>query len=233
MALHNTWEDSIHSSTPLLCSVALHSTDGVSHSTLFSLLPSWPLPLHTAEESFAAGARSEPDCEHKTELTDPDTSPPRARAGNEHERPQHCDCRPTPAPMHGTKGSNDIPLRHSLYEDPLDDTDEDLSDVSSDYGGSKQTKKLRLRASDRWQRYCAAKASEPAADPQWFDAEEALQRASAKGEGPAPVLELGHWEAGTWEGRPQTQRHQEDKLPQERLEVFSRLLQESDGKRNQ
>ncbi|OJD09425.1 hypothetical protein AJ78_09064, partial [Emergomyces pasteurianus Ep9510] len=180
MALHNTWEDNIHFSTPLLCSVALHSTDGVSHSILFSLLSSWPLPLHTAEESFAAGARSESDCEHETELTDPDTSPPRARAGNEHEKSQHCDCRSTPAPMHGTKGSNDTPLRQSLYEDSLDDTDEDLSDVSSDYGGSKQTKKLRLRASDRWQRYCAAKASEPAADPQWFDAEKALQRASAK-----------------------------------------------------
>ncbi|EER44432.1 C2H2 finger domain-containing protein [Histoplasma capsulatum H143] len=77
-------------------------------------------------------------------------------------------------------GSNDTPLRQSLYEDPLDDTDEDLSDVPSDYGGSKQTKKLKLRARDRWQRYCAAKASEPAADPQWFDAEEALQGASAK-----------------------------------------------------
>ncbi|EDN03935.1 predicted protein [Histoplasma mississippiense (nom. inval.)] len=111
-------------------------------------------------------------------LTDRNTSPP--RAGNEHERPQHCDSGPTPAPMHGTKGSNVTPLRQSLYEDPLDDTDEDLSDVPSDYGGSKQTKKLKLPARDRWQRYCAAKASEPAVDPQWFDAEEALQRASAK-----------------------------------------------------
>ncbi|EDN02645.1 predicted protein [Histoplasma mississippiense (nom. inval.)] len=81
--------------------------------------------------------------------------------------------------MHGTKGSIDTALRQS-YKDPLDDTDEDLSDVPSDYGGSKQTKKLKLRARDRWQRYCAAKASEPAADPQWFDAKEALQRASAK-----------------------------------------------------
>jgi hypothetical protein len=38
------------------------------------------------------------------------------------------------------------------YEDPADDTDEDLSKVPEDYGQSRNTKKLKTRLQDRWVR---------------------------------------------------------------------------------
>ncbi|KKZ61494.1 hypothetical protein EMCG_03910 [[Emmonsia] crescens] len=117
----------------------------------------------TADESFAADTGSEPDYEYETELTNPDISPPRAgRRGKEHEH-------------------REVNRFGSPYKDPPDDTDEDLSDIGSDYGGSGKTKKLKLRARDRWQRrYCAKKALEPAADLKWSDPEKALRGASAK-----------------------------------------------------
>ncbi|EEH20209.2 hypothetical protein PABG_02468 [Paracoccidioides brasiliensis Pb03] len=134
----------------------------------------------TAGQSSAADAGSEPDCEYETELTDPGMSPSHAACrGKEHEPQGHCDPRSAPAP-HSMKGSIGWALHGSLYEDPPDDTDEDLSDVPSDYGRSGKTKEHKLRARDRWQRYCVTKASEPAADPKWSDTEEALREASAK-----------------------------------------------------
>ncbi|EGE08727.1 C2H2 finger domain-containing protein [Trichophyton equinum CBS 127.97] len=51
-----------------------------------------------------------------------------------------------------TKGLIDPDLLQSLYEDPSDNTDEDLQNVPSDFGGSKHTKSLRQRTKDRWQR---------------------------------------------------------------------------------
>lgn len=43
-------------------------------------------------------------------------------------------------------------VHQSRYEDPADDTDEDLSKVPEDYGRSTHTKKLKFRLKDRWAR---------------------------------------------------------------------------------
>lgn len=40
-------------------------------------------------------------------------------------------------------------VRQTRYEDPADNTDEDLSKVPEDYGRSKHTKNLRFRLKDR------------------------------------------------------------------------------------
>ncbi|KAH2891750.1 hypothetical protein KXV75_003550 [Aspergillus fumigatus] len=69
-------------------------------------------------------------------------------------------------------------IHRGRYEDPADDTDEDLSKVPEDYGRSNNTRKLSLRLKDRWARYCRTKAIEPSADPKWEDAEDALRQAS-------------------------------------------------------
>ncbi|KAB8067670.1 hypothetical protein BDV29DRAFT_163138 [Aspergillus leporis] len=69
-------------------------------------------------------------------------------------------------------------IHRGRYEDPADDTDEDLSKVPEDYGRSNNTWKLNLRLKDRWARYCRTKAIEPSADPKWEDAEDALRQAS-------------------------------------------------------
>ncbi|KAE8404947.1 hypothetical protein BDV37DRAFT_100525 [Aspergillus pseudonomiae] len=69
-------------------------------------------------------------------------------------------------------------VHQGSYEDPADDTDEDLSKVPEDYGKSNNTRKLNLRLEERWARYCRTKAIEPSADPKWEDPEEALRQAS-------------------------------------------------------
>ncbi|KAB8213417.1 C2H2 finger domain protein [Aspergillus novoparasiticus] len=69
-------------------------------------------------------------------------------------------------------------VHQGRYEDPADDTDEDLSKVPEDYGKSNNTRKLNLRLEERWARYCRTKAIEPSADPKWEDPEEALRQAS-------------------------------------------------------
>lgn len=43
-------------------------------------------------------------------------------------------------------------IHRGRYEDPADDTDEDLSKVPEDYGRSNNTRKLNLRLKDRWAR---------------------------------------------------------------------------------
>jgi hypothetical protein len=45
------------------------------------------------------------------------------------------------------------------YEDPADDTDEDLSKVLEDYGRSDNTQKLNLRLKDRWARLVSVSTS--------------------------------------------------------------------------
>ncbi|PGH28467.1 hypothetical protein GX50_08794, partial [[Emmonsia] crescens] len=49
----------------------------------------------------------------------------------------------TSASMHSIKRLNDTSLYQSLYENSLDDTDENLLNVSFNYGNFKQTKKLK------------------------------------------------------------------------------------------
>lgn len=43
-------------------------------------------------------------------------------------------------------------IHRGRYEDPADDTDEDLSKVPEDYGRLNNTRKLNLRLKDRWAR---------------------------------------------------------------------------------
>lgn len=69
-------------------------------------------------------------------------------------------------------------IHQGRYEDPADDTDEDLSKVPEDYGRSNNTRKLSLRLKDRWAQYCRTKAIKLLADPKWEDAEDALRQAS-------------------------------------------------------
>ena len=57
-----------------------------------------------------------------------------------------------PEPSKDSSTSN-VELAHKTrYQDPADDTDEDLSKVPEDYGKSKNTKKLNLRLKERWAR---------------------------------------------------------------------------------
>ena len=50
------------------------------------------------------------------------------------------------------KKQNDSSIEIVHYDDPADDTDEDLSMVPEDYGKSRNTKKLKFRLTDRWTR---------------------------------------------------------------------------------
>ncbi|KAH8696361.1 putative C2H2 finger domain protein [Talaromyces proteolyticus] len=68
--------------------------------------------------------------------------------------------------------------RHS-YEDPNDDTEEELSDIPSDFDEPDGTKNLRTRVVDRWHRYCRMKAFQESAGSIWQHPERALQAASA------------------------------------------------------
>ncbi|KAB8255449.1 hypothetical protein BDV32DRAFT_112297 [Aspergillus pseudonomiae] len=43
-------------------------------------------------------------------------------------------------------------VHQARYDDPADDTDEDLSKVPEDYGKSNNTRKLNLRLEERWAR---------------------------------------------------------------------------------
>ncbi|EDN07394.1 predicted protein [Histoplasma mississippiense (nom. inval.)] len=135
------------------------------------------------DKLFRTNTSSEPDCGYETELTDPDWSPPRAGCeGRKHQwqqQQQSHRSRQASAVKHDAEDRIDLSLYGSLDEDPPDDTDENLSDVPSDYGGSKHTRKKKLRAKTYWARYCGRKALEPAAAPRWSDPAEAIRAATA------------------------------------------------------
>lgn len=82
----------------------------------------------------------EPDSD--TDLTEPESRP-----GPRPVKRRKADTR-------GEKANRDKPgssvelLHRTHYEDPTDDTDEDLSKVPEDYGKSKGTKKPKLRLTD-------------------------------------------------------------------------------------
>ena len=62
------------------------------------------------------------------------------------------DTREQRAPEQDTNTAN-VELAHQArYQDPADDTDEDLSKVLEDYGKSKNTKKLNLQLKEHWAR---------------------------------------------------------------------------------
>ena len=56
------------------------------------------------------------------------------------------------APEQDTSTANVEVAHQARYQDPADDTDEDLSKVPEDYGKSKNTKKLNLRLKECWAR---------------------------------------------------------------------------------
>ncbi|PGH15999.1 hypothetical protein AJ80_05342 [Polytolypa hystricis UAMH7299] len=111
---------------------------------------------------------------YDTELTDPGAGPPRKRP-----RRGGRGSMPTPAQKEGAREPVGLHHWQEQYEDPADDTDEDLAKVPADFGGSKNTALLRERVEDRWKRYCAAKASNSGTDAKWDDPEVALCQASA------------------------------------------------------
>jgi hypothetical protein len=82
------------------------------------------------------------------------------------------------------------------YEDPNDDTEEELSDIPSDFEQAEGTKSLRTRIVDRWHRYtplnndhvfirltmnryCEMKAAQESTASTWQHPEDALRTASA------------------------------------------------------
>lgn len=107
----------------------------------------------TGNQLFRMDGDSEPGCGSETEPTDPDVHSPRAgHEGTSHQEPQYHRSTSASVGQPSGKMPTEDDLRCSLYEDPPDNTDEDLSDVASDYGVSSKTKKLKSRAKDRWQR---------------------------------------------------------------------------------
>ncbi|EEH40968.2 hypothetical protein PAAG_02944 [Paracoccidioides lutzii Pb01] len=125
------------------------------------------------------------------------------------------------------KESIDPALHHSLYEGPPDGTDEDPSDVSSDYWGSAhtKTKKLKLRTACHVRRSHQEDIARgrrqilPLIQNGELDPEKALQGASAKDLHRFWNWFLGKRDRGKRRG-VQTQRHKGDKFARWRLEVF-------------
>ncbi|PYH95099.1 C2H2 finger domain protein [Aspergillus ellipticus CBS 707.79] len=122
-----------------------------------------------------------------TDLTEPEYPSPGSQKSKRRKIQKNAELQPLdiasqgcPAP-NSTKGMNmsAVELHHARYEDPADDTDEDLSKVPGDYGRSEKTKKQRLRLKDRWARYCQTKAIEPSAELKWCNAGEALRQATS------------------------------------------------------
>ena len=95
----------------------------------------------------------------ETELTEPECPRPTAqKVARRKPNPNtviqrlQADKREQRAPEQDTNTGN-VELAHQArYQDPADDTDEDLSKVPEDYGKSKNTKKLNLRLKERWAR---------------------------------------------------------------------------------
>ncbi|KAH1515597.1 hypothetical protein KXX29_009720 [Aspergillus fumigatus] len=123
----------------------------------------------------------------ETDLTEPEYLPPPSQKAPKRKRrrgPASAQLRADSGEFKASETENitdtsAVELVHrGRYEDPADDTDEDLSKVPEDYGRSNNTRKLNLRLKDRWARYCRTKAIEPSADPKWEDAEDALRQAS-------------------------------------------------------
>ena len=109
------------------------------------------------DRTFEPDRPFEPGSE--TELTEPECPRPAAqkiarRKPNPNTVIQRlqADKREQRAPEQDTNTGN-VELAHQArYQDPADDTDEDLSKVPEDYGKSKNTKKLNLRLKERWAR---------------------------------------------------------------------------------
>ncbi|THC87454.1 hypothetical protein EYZ11_013100 [Aspergillus tanneri] len=143
----------------------------------------------TASETSSTSADNNDisyDARTDTDITEPDCPSPGNRMAKRRKtsskanlRRLEAGCRESPAP----ESTKDISvsavqlLHRARYEDPADDTDEDLSKVPEDYGKSKETKKLKIRLTERWARYCRTKAIEPSAELKWGDPVEALQQA--------------------------------------------------------
>ena len=84
----------------------------------------------------------------ETDLTAPECPPPAARKITRRK--------PSPSTeiqQPSQANTSNVELVHQArYQDPADDTDEDLSKVPEDYGRSNNTKKLNLRLKERWAR---------------------------------------------------------------------------------
>ncbi|OJD20581.1 hypothetical protein ACJ73_08084 [Blastomyces percursus] len=115
---------------------------------------------------------------YQTDLTEPSVrsahSSKTSRRGQPRLRGSTC-VSSTDSDREGIGGSDPF---HWPDNGDLDDTDENLSDVPSDFGGSDATKALRHRVVDRWKLYCARKARRTT-NPKWNCPKEALRQASA------------------------------------------------------
>lgn len=116
----------------------------------------------TNETSSASSADSDNDKPSdpvsETDLTEPECPSPRVRELRRKKRDtnpdvQHIRADPWEPEPSKTPNVSAMDLAHqSRYEDPADDTDEDLSKVPEDYGRSRHTKILNFRLKERWAR---------------------------------------------------------------------------------
>ena len=97
----------------------------------------------------------------ETDLTEPEFPPPAVRKTTRRKSGPNTVIQRSqvntreqraPEPSKDSSTSNVELARKTRYQDPADDTDEDLSKVPEDYGKSKNTKKLNLRLKERWAR---------------------------------------------------------------------------------
>ncbi|KAI1939195.1 hypothetical protein LOZ57_006155 [Ophidiomyces ophidiicola] len=130
-----------------------------------------------SDASFCLSGSDNDGCE--TDLTEPSDQPvPPSKTSQRRRCPVNL-ASSTPLDSGTETTSSSGIICQPNYDDPSDDTDENLSDVPSDFGGSVGTKALRHRIENRWRRFCAIKAK-PTANPKWNCAEEALRQASAQ-----------------------------------------------------
>ncbi|RHZ45341.1 uncharacterized protein CDV56_102092 [Aspergillus thermomutatus] len=105
------------------------------------------------------------DAAYETDLTEPDDTlrPPK----------RHRSIKSPSAPeLGGPDGAEEI------YDDPLDDTGIDLSEIPEDFDKAKGTIVRRERIESRWKRYCISRTRLEPKVQKWRNPEEALRQAS-------------------------------------------------------
>ncbi|KAB8227561.1 DUF3435 domain-containing protein [Aspergillus alliaceus] len=105
------------------------------------------------------------DASFETDLTEPDFQPP--------ARKRHKADKSGPAPKLAQENG-----LGEFYDDPLDDTGVDLSEIPEDFDKAEGTITRRERIEVRWKRFCAGKIRLEPNEPKWQEPEEALRQAS-------------------------------------------------------
>ncbi|KAI1955639.1 hypothetical protein LOZ58_006700, partial [Ophidiomyces ophidiicola] len=103
-----------------------------------------------SDASFCLSGSDNDGCE--TDLTEPSDQPvPPSKTSQRRRCPVNL-ASSTPLDSGTETTSSSGIICQPNYDDPSNDTDENLSDVPSDFGGSVGTKALRHRIENRWRR---------------------------------------------------------------------------------